>query len=431
MKKIIKKINNNGFSFIEVVLYLAIVAILLTAVVDFNLSLGGTATKLASNVDTSRNRRIALTSIDYLMRNADGLLKDVNGDCSDFSTTPQTLALYFEDDTYLPGTCVEGGGGVVISLDNRQVKMTCYPNIPYNGWYQACDSSVFPAGNAYYLTGPETIVLDDHLSFSTSTATSTSNDFINVTTVLSVGTLSQGQINVAATSTATSTVAIRNQQMSGLVAWYKFDDDDPLTAIDSANNFVLECDYVDSPTASSGLVDGSSGSFYFNDADGDYCVIDNPDEFNFASAFTITAWIKRAYVSDVQSFLLRKFDYSLAKGYAFYIYGSAGQAIFRLGDSNSVTDIISQSSIFADDTVYHMSLVYNLDNDEVALYVYEKGVGGVSTTTASSIPTLVNYSGSTYPRFGDSFDGYIDDLRIYNRALTIEEIWALQSQGAN
>jgi len=431
VKKIIKKINNNGFSFIEVVLYLAIVAILLTAVVDFNLSLGGTATKLASNVDTSRNRRIALTSIDYLMKNADGLLKDVNGDCSDFNSSPQTLALYFEDDTYLPGTCVEDGGGVVIGLDNRQVKMTCYPNIPYNGWYQACDSSVFPAGNAYYLTGPETIVLDSSLSFSTSTATSTSNDFINVTTILNVGTLSQGQINVAATSTATSTVAIRNQQMSGLVAWYKFDDGDPLEAIDSASGLTLTCDDVGSPAASAGLVDDSGGSFYFNDSDGDYCRIDNPDEFNFTSAFTVTAWIKRAYVGDVQSFLLRKFDYSLAKGYAFYIYGSAGQAIFRLGDSSSVTDVISQSSIFADDTVYHMALIYDLDNDEVALYVYEKGVGSVSTTTASSVPTLVNYNASNYPRIGDNFDGYIDDLRIYNRALTIEEIWALQSQGAN
>ena len=61
--------NKSGFTLVETILYLAIVAVLLTAVIDFHLTLGGTASKLGQNVDVSRNRRMALNSIDYLVRN--------------------------------------------------------------------------------------------------------------------------------------------------------------------------------------------------------------------------------------------------------------------------------------------------------------------------------------------------------------------------
>jgi len=178
------------------------------------------------------------------------------------------------------------------------------------------------------------------------------------------------------------------------------------------------------------LVGCSTYSFDFNSEESDYCYINNPDIFNFSNAFTITAWINRDYTSDVQSAIINKFDWTAAKGYNFYIYGSAGKAYFRLGYSSSQTDIISQDSIFANATVYHIALVYDLDNDKVSLYAYDKVAGTTSTTTASSIPTLVNWNHTDYPRIGPNFDGQIDELKIYNRALSDEEIWALQSQGA-
>ena len=129
-KPIFKRLKNKaGFSFIETILYLAIVTILLTAVVDFHLTMSGTSNKVAANIEVSQNRRATLNIIDYLARNADGLLRDVDGNC--FTTT--TLALYFNDDTYLPGTCVQNGGGVQINTNSNRVKMTCYPNIINNG----------------------------------------------------------------------------------------------------------------------------------------------------------------------------------------------------------------------------------------------------------------------------------------------------------
>ena len=59
--------NKKGFTLVEAIVYLAIVGILLTAVVSFNLTLGNTAVKVGAGVETSRNRRIALNAIDYLV----------------------------------------------------------------------------------------------------------------------------------------------------------------------------------------------------------------------------------------------------------------------------------------------------------------------------------------------------------------------------
>ena len=136
----------SGFTLVEAIIYLIIVGIILTSVVDFSITLGNSSSKLSANIDAARNRRVALQAINYLVRNADGLWKDISGDCSNFSATPPVLALYFNDDTYLPGTCVAGGGGVKITVDSNRLKMTCYPGAAYNGSYGSCSTS---AGNSY------------------------------------------------------------------------------------------------------------------------------------------------------------------------------------------------------------------------------------------------------------------------------------------
>lgn len=425
-----KNISNKGFSLIEAVLYLAIVAILLTAVLSFHLVMGNTASKLSNNISVARNRRVALSAIDYLAKNSDGFLKDTNGGCSDLNSSPPVLALYFDDDTYLPGTCVVNGGGVRITLDNRRIKLNCYPNITNNGLHKACDTTTYPIGNSYYLTSPDVIVLNDNLTFATSTATTTTNYFTSLTTHLAVGMLSHEQVSLAATSTATSTTVMRNQNPDGLVAWYKFDDaDDGMTAIDSIGNFDLVCDDAGSPTPVSGLLDGSSGSYDFNIADTDYCRLNNPDVFNFSNAFTIAAWVRMDFIGAGHQSIFYKSVYGDNQGYRLRIHYATGNVYLRICDSTACTDVLTAGAVISNDTLYHITSIYDLDNDIAKLYVYNDSDGSTSTTTASSIPILVNTNQTNYPRIGDAFDGKIDELKIYNRALTDEEVWALQSQG--
>ena len=423
-----KKIRQqSGFTLLESIIYLAIVGILLSSIIDFSITLGNSSSKMSANIDASRNRRAALSSINYLVRNADGLWKDVYNDCSNFNSSPQILALYFNNDDYLPGTCVENGGGVKISLDEGRLKMTCYPNTGYNSSYNTCASS---AGNSYWLSGQEVSIANSSLNFSTSTATSTANGFTSVTTYLNVSTISNNQTFLKANSAATSTVAIRNEQPNGLIAFYKFDDASGNAAVDSIDGTSLSC-VLNPPASVSALVTGSKKAFDFNSSESDYCSINNPEKFNLGSAFTISTWIKMDSPTAAEHTIINKHDWSSSKGYYLMAYQNTGRVIFRVCDGTACSNILDVSGILSNATVYNITVVYDQPNSLGKMYIYQSGVGGVSTTTASSWPILVNASTANYPRIGNNLDGVLDDLRIYNRALTESEVWALQSQGAN
>jgi len=425
-----KRNNKPGFTFIETIVYLAIVAILLVAVISFHLIMANTSAKLSRYIDTSYNRRVALSSIDYLLRNSSGLLRDVDGDCSHFDSNPPVLALYFTDDNYLPGTCVGSGGGVKITLDNYRLKMTCYPNITNNGEHQTCNAS---STYSYFLTSPAVRILNGSLSFSTSTATSTASGFMTVTTKLAVGVNSSNQANLAATSTATSTAVLRNQSPLGLVSLWKFDDQTVTAAIDSVDSNTLNCAYIQ-PTAVSGLVDGSTGAYYFNLVESDFCFLNDPSNLNPSNAFTVATWIKAVSCGcSTDSIIMSKYSVDNKKGYRLYVDRNSSiqpyDLVFEVCDSNACTELTRAADIINDDTVYHVSAIYDLDNDIAKMYVYQKGVNGVSTTTANSLPTLVNNGGAFMPMVGASLGATLDELRFYNRALSDEEIWALQTQG--
>ena len=407
---------------VETILYLAIVAVLLTAVIDFHLTLGGTASKLGQNINVSRNRRTALSSIDYLVRNSDGLLKDINGDCSDFDDSPPVLALYFEDDDHLPGICVQGGGAVRLTVDNQRVVMTCYPNIPQNGYYLACDTSAYAAVTSTYLTSPNVKVLDSNLTFATSTATSSLNAFTSVTTHMKVKSFVSDQLSLSATSTATSTVVLRNEQPSGLISFWNIEDQAG-TDVVGGHNFTC---VGHAPTVVDGLVDGSTYAWDFESGSSQYCAALNDDSLNFNDSFSIAVWVKEEDPVSSEKAILNKSSWTPQTGYKFSI--SSGKPQLRIYDSSSYTDYASSFTMTVD-TVYHVTVTYDLENDEIIHYVYQKAVGGKATTTLNSVRTLVNFDSSIYTSISNYFDGIVDDMRIYNRVLTQEEVWALQSQG--
>ncbi len=421
-----KKLKEKGFSLIEAVLYLAIVSIVLTAVVNFHLTLGGTSSKLGANIDTSRNRRTALSKIDYLIKNSDGFLKDHNGDCSNFSSSPNTLALYFDDDTYLPGECVSNGGGVRITIDSNRVKIICQPNIDYNGEYNSCNTI---ASNTYYLTSPDIEVNNNGLNFSTSTATSTSSSFTSLTTNIITTSISGDQVQLRSTSTATSTVNLRNEQLNGLVAWYKFDDASGSSAIDSSGDNDLTC-Y--GPTPVSGII--SDGAFDFESSDGDYCEDGNDDSLNFDNGFSLTAWFSlESTATDTISPIINKNDGN--KGYVLMVKDNSGtKTIICAFCDDTECDESVESSAISYRREFHIACLFDPIHDEVKLLIKEKDGVSYSVHSSLSVPySLVNSStnlqiASTTYSHGTYFDGIIDDIRMYNRVLTTSEVNAIQSQ---
>ncbi|MCB9802548.1 prepilin-type N-terminal cleavage/methylation domain-containing protein [Candidatus Nomurabacteria bacterium] len=419
-----KKFNQQGFSLVETILYLAIVAILLVAVVNFNLTLSGTTSKLSANIKTSQNRRTTLGVIDYLTRNADGLLKDVDGYC--MSST--TLALYFDNDDYLPGTCVENGGGVKITASSSRAIMDCYPNISINGQYGACDATI---GNSYYLSAPDINIASNGLVFSTSTATSTFSSFMNINAYLTFINLANNQTELLSTSTATSTMTLRNAQPDGLIAWWKMDDSPASVITDSKNGYNGTCSPA--PTAVTGLVNSSSGAFDFELSESDSCDLGNEDALNINDSFTITSWVKpESFVA--ANIIVHKHNWSNQTGYTTWL--QSGKFYCRVCDDVGCTGPNETTSTLLVDHTYHVACTFDEDTQEIKMYVYEEGVGGIGTTTsATTRENLVNYDtnmkiGESADVGGNYFDGVIDEVRIYNRKLSDQEIWALQSQGA-
>lgn len=417
-----------AFTLVEAIIYLAIVGIVITAAVDFTITMGNSASKMSANIDVSRNRRYALTTINYLIRNADGLLKDVNGDCSNFSVDPPILALFFDDDNYLPGNCVERGGGVKITVADNRIKMTCYPNVQYNGSYNACAAT---ASSTYYLSGPEVIVTNTNLSFSTSTASTTANSYNVVTTHLKVTTPSAGQTSLQAMSEATSTADMRNEQPNGLISWWKFDEADTSSAVDSVSGYNMTCS---GPESAPALVDGSTNAFKFILGEGDICYVNNPEGLNFGNSFTMSVWLKQTTDSETIHSIFNKQNGT--KGYHLYTFESGGEIDFDLCNGASCSQILhADAPTISYGDIFNVTVVYDQPSDIAKMLIYKKGVGGVSTSTAENLPFLVNDNTANYPMIGDEvdeyeFDGVLDELRVYNRALSNEEVWALQSQGA-
>lgn len=424
MFSFLKKFDQRGFSLVETVLYLAIVGILLVAVVDFNLTLSGTASKLGANIKTSQNRRSTLSAIDYLARNADGLLRDVNGYC----LTSSTLALYFASDDYLPGTCVESGGGVKIYTDNNRVKLSCYPNIAYNGWYGACEATV---GNSYYLSSPEINIASGGLVFATSTATSTFSSFMNISTLLTLTNIDNGQSELSAESIASSTITLRNQQLDALVAWWKFDDAVATGAIDSQNGYDADC--RDTSAEATPLVRGSNFSFDFErDVNPNCYSVDSV--FNISGPFTMSTWIlpESLSIDSSDDFIINKQNTASYLGYAMWVRDNRLYCGVCDG-AVCMEDYEQGGRIYVGET-YHVTCSYDPSIDQMKLYIFQEGIGNLGTTTIATTQNLVNYTGDFYidNRGGSavSFDGLIDEMRIYNRKLSDQEIWALQSQGA-
>jgi len=418
-KKIKQKNQAQGFTLIEAIMYLAITAILLIAVVEFHLTLGGTASKLSASIDTSRERRMALNTIDYLIRNADGLFKEgCVLDCSDFDASPPVLGLYFDDDSYLPGYCVGSGGGVTITVDGKRLKMQCYPNVN-NASLSACSAS---AGNAYYLTSPNVSISNSSLSFSTSTATSTVG-FLSIITKLSVASFSHSQVDIKATSTATSTVSLRNEQLDGLIAHWRLDE----------SSFTPIYDYVGGHTATcSGLqtllpkklTNCSGGAKDFEYLYSDSCNAGNADDLNFNYSFTISAWVMVESFTVDQAIVDKE---ASNKGYKLAI-DATQHPYCQVCDGTTCANAVVLTALGTTDT-YHLACVYDRDQEKITLYAYGRTAGALSSGINTTDTILVNTNSNLVIGSSSYFDGVMDDIRLYNRALSSDEITVIRSEG--
>ncbi|MGL1887452.1 MAG: FG-GAP-like repeat-containing protein [Reichenbachiella sp.] len=210
----------------------------------------------------------------------------------------------------------------------------------------------------------------------------------------------------------------------GLIAQYDFTGD----ATDSSDNG-LDATLGDGATATTFPTlsvdrDGVASQAYSFDG-GDHMIVPHDDLLNFGTDkdFTFTGWFK----TSVTGMILDTYG-SNASG--CYIYLTSGTLRFVVFGSGSNVLITSTTTSLFDDAWHHYAVSVKRD---VGIKLYIDGVLDIENTTLTNTLDVTNtvdmsiggYTASDVNTLSNYFTGSLDEIRIYNTALTVEEIEVL------
>jgi hypothetical protein len=184
-----------------------------------------------------------------------------------------------------------------------------------------------------------------------------------------------------------------------------------------------------SMSTSTSPVPGKTGQALKFNGSSSYIDVPNASGLNFGTgSFSASAWFK---TSQNRTNFRGVFDKE--NGAAYYqlmINKSDGELRASINDSGGHFDDIKSSAAF-DDGKWHLGIIVR-DTASGKFLLYADGVVVASTVSAAT-GSLTNTADLTLGLlFGGSyyFNGPIDDVRIYNRALSPQEITQLYAQGA-
>jgi len=201
----------------------------------------------------------------------------------------------------------------------------------------------------------------------------------------------------------------------GLVAYYSFDDG---TATDNSGN------------GHEGLIHGAvaisgiSGDALFFDGTNDYINISDSPDLNPPS-FTIGAWVKfTGYGNDYQHIISKHVNYlGVREGYCLQYMKISKNLNFFTGTGGSIYNHVNSGIIEPGDWHY---IVGTFDGSEKRLYIDSSLIGTSSTNVVHSPNDLIigcgGQFGSQSPQFSDFFLGSIDEVIVYDKALSDGEV---------
>ncbi len=204
---------------------------------------------------------------------------------------------------------------------------------------------------------------------------------------------------------------------SDLVGWWNFNDGDARDLSGHGNNGTIT-----GATFTDG-VPGTGGSALSFNGVGDYVDAGNNESLNITNAITASAWIKPTTTGQVGSVLEKGDTFNPpAEGYLLLVISDA--MYWRIGDGTD-NDRLNPSFTSTDWT----QVVGTFDGDRLIMYF-----NGIEVASKNTSLESIAVSGSTLKIGRRSaantqyFNGLIDDVRIYSRALTASEIQTLYAE---
>jgi hypothetical protein len=216
-----------------------------------------------------------------------------------------------------------------------------------------------------------------------------------------------------------------------LVSWWKFDETSGITAHDSADS------HNGTVVGNSAWTAGQINGCLDFDGNGDYVDFGDIDQFEFGgNDFTIAFWFKKEGTHDIgpensgYGIMVSKYNWSLGRQWSFSQAPDGKISFATFYTHTSGESITSTNSYPVDQWVYCAGV-----RDGPNKYLYLNGIVDVNgpcqgVLTGRSTKVLVGaiQDPSKYYNF---FNGKIDDVRIYNRALSAAEIQQLYNEGLN
>jgi hypothetical protein len=244
------------------------------------------------------------------------------------------------------------------------------------------------------------------------TGTPSSGGTYSVTASVSDGSLS---------ATRPFTWTVTEVASSGPLSHWRFDSTSGTTVVDTTGG--RHGTLANGATWTS----GRSGNAALLDGVNDYVSLPTFDVSG--SRLTITAWVRSTvFGADGQRFVAKASTLNLDDTYWALSYGDVGgpRLRFRLKTGTATTELSASSGNLPLNTWYHAAATY--DGATMRLYLNGVEVGSMAKTgtLATNMAVPVNIGRS--PDASRHMTGAIDDVRIYDRALTGGQIVAVMNE---
>ena len=222
----------------------------------------------------------------------------------------------------------------------------------------------------------------------------------------------------------TTNVSSEDPTAENLVGYWTLDDGSGTTALDSSGN-ANTLTMTGSPSWVTGNIGSSALDF---SGSGQYLSVADPSsgvlDFVDGSDFTITGWFNRDTAAADHTIVAKKNDQTTSAGYVVWIdnNGSTDYLSAEISDGTDTYSAVGTTNLSTTGW-HHFSVVWD---DSNGLYIYLDGkLDGSTTSSTTSINSLANalaFRIGAESDAGVSFDGKIDDIKVYNRALSVDEV---------
>lgn len=220
--------------------------------------------------------------------------------------------------------------------------------------------------------------------------------------------------------------SLTDSMTTGLAGYWRLDDGSGSSATDSSTNGSTgTLNNMEVGDWTTGQMDGALDF----DGSNEYISIPDANHLDITGTVTLSAWIRSdSYpaTGDYDSIIVKGNAGTPAINYGMETYGQSSTQYLTFFFHNGSSQIIRGSTGLTTGVWHHVAVVYNDAANDIRLYVNgaqesETVITG-SPETTSIITNSVQTEIGSYNSDRHWFDGRIDEVRVYNRAFSGDEV---------